>query len=673
MKQLASGIFVPDEWARSVAEGGKPVPNSTVPDIYKSSGYVQRAAQLYKSLQESKLPPFRRKLMPGLALLGVYEGINDPGQAHARLVDILRRISQSWFIRAIIETRIKQLRRFCKRPRFLGDAGARMQLKDRNAHPTAQDRIRMEAILDWWLRGGDESYSPIYDAKGVYSRDGLTRALPAVDAAGVFVRDLYTLGMATFWVEPTQDSRWGARMMTPLDAGLMRRTFPKLPPDTKLAEDVGTYTPYTPRLRPEMRHAEWVMVHPNNPREIIAEYHTSEVNVAIENPRSDYWTQGYGYSPLESALELVVGMLTAVQYNTSWFTENHVPPAILVGAGSYSEDWLSDFLQTFIQQSGGPGKWHKLPVLFGAEDAKLQYIPLKDYQHDDMRWRDWMWFVLTAICALMQIAPEEMNFTSFRPAGSGMGDKNDTAERVTEAKDTGFRDLVYTYEAFINNVLQLFFIDEQSGMCPYEFRMCGIDENDEEREINLRRAELESGLKTPNEQRANADDAPYYDPMDPVLWRRIMRKVRDRAAARGTDLEADRALWMEITAEAYEAAGGELRMWPDLPVSPLTAQARSQDLQSEQQKSQMEMMQQQQAGMGMGMGMGADQGDEEDTGQHQTPWSLYGHGNDVQEPDEGPGQSTGGMAKSVTRREGDRLTGYIRRHNDGTLEVTIER
>lgn len=578
-KPTIGGVLVPPGHQSAVLETAKTALSASG---YGTPSYLQKQDDLYKSLLMSPQPRFRRKLLPGLTLLGAYDGINDPGEAHERVVQLLRKISNTWFIRAIIETRIRQVKRFCKRPRFRGDVGISIRMADPQARPSAGDEKRMQAILEWVLRSGDERDTYIDSSCGVYSADGFTEAPPLRQAVAMYMRDTLTLDMVCQWIEPTGDRRWPFRFITPVDAGLIRRTFPKLSKDAEIADLTANYTPYQPKMRPNLDHAEWVMVNPTNPRDIVAEYSRADMQVMIRNPRTDWWAQGYGYSEVESVVELVLGLMSAVQFNTSWFTENHVPPALLVGSGQFSQDWLNDFLSTIMSQVGGPGKWHKLPAIFGEAESKLQVIPLKEYDRQDMAWQNWINFLIAACCSVMQISPEEVNFGSFKQSSGGLGEKNDTMDRVVEAKDTGLRDLCYEFEAFINALVGRFFADG-TGWGPYRLFIVGVDEEDEERELKLQEQRLNAGITSPNRILAERDEALFYDPQDPELWDKLKTQLRERAKELGHNLDEDPPKFDRMVSELYTEKGGKLRRWPDLPISPNASQARTMEIQGEQQ------------------------------------------------------------------------------------------
>jgi len=521
---------------------------------------------------------FPRKILPSLASLGVYQGIQDVHKATNLTFDILRRLANTPIIRMIIETRVRQVQRYARPPRFRGDTGFRVTLRDPNARPTAGDYRRMEHITQFLLDGGVRRRRSVDGAWGVWSGDEYDEALPLMDAVGVLVRDSLTMDAAALWLNPTAPNdrdKIPCVMFKPVDAALIRRCLLPLPRGVELAGEAQQYTPYQPEIRRDLRVPAFVMLTPDG--KPLMEFGRDELAYLVRNPRSDWWSQGYGYAELESLLDVVVGLLTAVHYNVSYFTENHVPPAIMVGSGQFSEEWLQDFLSTMVSQVGGPNKWHKLPLLFGDENARLELIPLRSGQREDMLWREWLIFLINLACSEFHIAAEEVNFQAFLTRG-GVLTQAAGAERVTTAQDTGLRPLVYHLFAYLDRwIVSRFWADPNTGVGPYTIVPEGVDQEDEQAALQADSAAISSGRRTVNEVRQERGEAPYRDPLDDDLWNDCENVIRRRWAEAERYPEAFR----EKVEQLYRAAGGKFARWPDAPANPTLLQIWMQEHQAD--------------------------------------------------------------------------------------------
>lgn len=530
---------------------------------------------------------FARRVSPFLAMMGAYHGIVEPSKASQITLDLLRQMGRSTAIlRAIIDTRVLQVKRFCRPGTDHNRPGFAVELRDAAARPTHKDKQRMAELVDLVARGGVRRRRPWDRAWGVWSGDFLEKAMPFPQAMGALTRDSLILDGGAVWLNQGLDSeRWPVTFFKPIDTGLIRAVLPAREHFDLRFETQAPLEDFRNPLNPNL-HPEWVLLRPDQSataaseeERVCAAYGPNDLAYLIRNQQTDWWAQYYGYSELETMLEVVLSIINGIAYNRSWFTNNSVPPGILYGTGNFGEEWLSEFVTTLVMQVSGAQRWHKMPMLFGDDPAaKLEYLQLRDTKGQDMMWREWLIFLINLACACYHIAAEEVNFQAFLTRGGGLGDSGG-AERVAMAQETGLRTLIQDQEDFVDEAtVSKFYPDPENGVGPYRLVFHGLDDEDEEHTHQYALEDVQGGLKTINEIRAIRDEPPVRDPVNTELW----DQVRERALALRPELATDPLRLDEVTDKVYRKHHGSYHRWPDMPIGAGALQARSQELQEQQ-------------------------------------------------------------------------------------------
>ena len=314
---------------------------------------------------------------------------------------------------------------------------------------------------------------------------------------------------------------------------------------------------YEAEIRPELdHHVAWVELDERG--EVQREFAWHELGYLVRNPCSDTWTVGYGRSELEYLIAIVTGLVTGVQFNVDYFTDNYIPTGILILAGEWQEEKIEQFHADLIAKAAGPGNYHRLPLLFSSDpQAVAQFLNLRMNTQIDMYWERWLSWITTVICALYGMAPEEIYFQSFRGVTQALQEA-DPATRIQQGHDTGFVPLMTHIATFINENV-IWRIDED-----FEFQWQNLDPHDEQRELNLIQMRLNAGMLSINEARAERDEPEIKDPLDPELYRRIEQRVQRK----WPDLRGDAVECQRVTRQIYESLGGRYARWPDAPGMP---------------------------------------------------------------------------------------------------------
>ena len=378
----------------------------------------------------------------------------------------LRRMSLVPAISAIINTRLNQVARFARRPRFDGDTGFQVRLKDRKQKMSEAARKRAMEIEDFFLKTG-----AVRNAK---RKDNFNQFLRKI------VRDTLTLDAMTW--ENVPNLKGGLAEIWAVDATTIELVanapvsdeykLPVYVPQTKRGFQVSGDIAYVQRINGQ----------------IVAEYTEDELAYAIRNPRTDLEYTDFGMSELETLIEIVTGIVNGVRYNTSYFNHSSLPQGVLEIVGKYKDTHLEAFKRHWKNlTSGAAGKW-AVPVMALEEGQGFKFTPFKN-SNRDMEFNEFLEFLFNIACAVYQIDPNEVGFKSWT-SGNSMSASDNTEVKMEGSKDKGFIPLMnFLSDTFNSEIVDR--IDPE-----FEFCWVGVDEEDEDKKLERQKTQVEMGAKT---------------------------------------------------------------------------------------------------------------------------------------------------------------------------------
>lgn len=380
---------------------------------------------------------------------------------------MLRRMAQVPAIAAIIQTRLNQVGRYARRPRFEGDMGFEIALKDRKAKMTDAKRKRAMELEDFFLKTGT--------VKNRLRKDNFNTFLRKI------TRDTLTLDAMTW--ENTMNMKGTIAELWAIDASTI-----ELVAEAPVSE-IYTLPVYVPATRGGARISGEIAYVQRVNGQIAAEFTEDELAYGVRNPRTDLEYTDFGMSEMEMLIEIVTGIVNGVRYNTSYFSASHMPQGVLELIGKYEDKHLEGFKRHWKQlTSGAAGKW-ATPVMAMEEGNGFKFTEFKK-SNRDMEFNEFLEFLFNIASAVYQIDPNEVGFKSWT-SNSGAGMKSDNTEaKMEQSKDKGFVPLMnFLSDMFNSDIVDL--IDDE-----FEFRWVGVDEQDEDKKLERQKGQLESGVKT---------------------------------------------------------------------------------------------------------------------------------------------------------------------------------
>lgn len=443
---------------------------SDVLDVYARA---PRPGELRKALNEANsdyIPP-KSAIIDPLNQAG-YGGTRDKPTPIP--YSTLRRMAQIPAVSAIINTRLNQVARFSKRPRYNGDTGFKIALKDKSQKMGDKEKKRAYEIEEFFLKTGVEKNKVRKDNFNTFLRkivrDSLTLDVVAFEKVGTFgatlkgkqdVSEIWAIDGATIELVINNPTGEGSNY------------------------DMPVYKPMTKSGLNNIGDLAYVQKVNGL---ITAEYTEDEFAFAIRNPRTDLDFVDFGMSELETLMEIVTGIVNGTRYNTSYFSHSHLPQGVLEIVGKYKDEHLQAFKRHWKTiTEGASGKW-SVPVMGLEEGQGFKFTPFKQ-SNRDMEFNEFLEFLFNISCAVYQIDPNEVGFKSWS-SGSGMSQSDNTQAKMDSSQDKGFHPLMdFLSDTFNSEIVDL--IDED-----YVFEWVGVSDEDEDKKLERQKQEIESGVKT---------------------------------------------------------------------------------------------------------------------------------------------------------------------------------
>ncbi len=415
-------------------------------------------------------------------------------------------VDQTPILNAVIMTRIKQVQRFCRAQENGVGPGFEIRLKDKDAHVSGADKDRIKSLQSFFSNCGFES-------------NPRKRARLKRDDFGTFMakltRDSLTMDSAPIETEFKRDKSLGMDGMYAVDGATIR-----------LCTEEGY------QGDDEIRALQVVQ---GRPRTL---YTFDNLIYKPRNPRTDVLVGGYGMSECEVLIRTVTYLLNAMTYNGKYFDSNSIPKGVLHMSGQYDKDDLAAFKRYLKSMTNGVQNAWAMPVMVSKDqESKASYEKFGN-DHDEMAFAKWMTFLTSIICAIFGIGPDEINFESFSSKNGGIGNGNDTEEKLASSKDKGLHPLLSYFEDEFSDYIVSDFSDD------LVFRFTGLTEEDEDKKFERQKLTL-----TVNEMRAldSLDEIPEAwgnAPINPSLlgaWQAEQQAGQEDFGTPGPDGEAQPA------------------------------------------------------------------------------------------------------------------------------------
>ncbi len=167
--------------------------------------------------------------------------------------------------------------------------------------------------------------------------------------------------------------------------------------------------------------------------------------------RSDFPTWRRGYSIMEQAVRITGMILNAMTMNASNFTNDRIPPGMLILPGFQNQIMLEKLKKVMWAYLQGAQNKHRLPIVGLPADAKAQYIAFHE-SAKDMEFHTFMTLLSTFLFSLSGTSPNEAYLASFQDALKGSRLNEESNDGIfRRSQDTGLNSFVMHLETQVLN------------------------------------------------------------------------------------------------------------------------------------------------------------------------------------------------------------------------------
>jgi hypothetical protein len=441
-----------DEQQDAMRQAQQAAMPTSVDNMLPMVQYVQEQyaeQEMQKALARSKVIPFpsraARERDPGMQSVWLDDQrLNIMGEWYDRPsafgFDMMRAmVDQTPILSAVILTRQRQVKRFCRIQADGKGAGFQIAMKDPSMKLGDQEKKSIQLLEGFFTNCGWET-SPRQRMR--LKRDNFSGFMAKT------VRDSLIMDSAPIETEWKRDRNLGLDGFYAVDGATIR-----------LCNEVG------------YQGDDEIFALQVVEGMIRAAYTYDDLIYVPRNPRSDVLVGGYGMGETELLVRVVTGFLNAMTYNLKYFDSNSIPKGLLHLSGDYSNEDLSSFKRYWNSMVKGINNAWTLPVMVSKNQESKASFENFGVDVNEIMFAKWMTFLTSIICAIYGIAPDEINFESFTSGTSSLSG-NDTEEKLINSKDKGLRPLLSHFEDLFSDFVVSEFGDK------YCFRWTGLDDED---------------------------------------------------------------------------------------------------------------------------------------------------------------------------------------------------
>ena len=395
-------------------------------------------------------------------------GYKDPMFYGSLPFEVLRRMGDIFFVRAVVNTRVEQVQNFLHFSTDEQKEGYTIRRKrnpfeKQSTEHSREDQIKIAYIRKFLEEGGFHDKWESFDTFQDFGRK--------------VVFDSLTLDQLAF--EIVRDRSWNLARYRAVDASLIR-FLDSIDPKFRDEFEKYRFKGYLPKYC--MAWQGQIMENPVTHESVI--FYPWELGIGIRNKSTNIYKNGYGTSELETLSSVMTWILWGFEYNGNYFSKSSQPKGIInVKNPNISQSSLDEFRQAWQQTMVGTRNSHRMPIINGLD---LQWLDLSKNTNRDMEFSDWLKFLLVMSCAVYRIDPSELGF-QFKDQTNIFGQAGQK-ERLQHSKDKGLKPIL----VFLQEVINYYLVSEMDE--DFEFVFTGVDAEDEGRQVEIDAKKIQNGM-----------------------------------------------------------------------------------------------------------------------------------------------------------------------------------
>lgn len=355
--------------------------------------------------------------------------------------DVLRgAVDRLPLINGIINTRVDQIMPYCQYAEEEGDRGYRLALADRSMAESEYSDREVDELVKFIAQTGFE-YDP--EREDDFS-----------DFVGMMIRELLVIDQIGTEV---QFNRVGdARAFWLLDGATLRR------------------------VTDESDFARGVRFVQEIETQIYNEYTADMLIFDYKFKRADIRYRGYGYSPVEQALDIITTLLFGYNYIRDQLIKDRVPRGFISVMGDVGKPEMDAIRNYWWTAMTGAGASFNIPILPSGKDGVGVDFKMIGHNAKDMEFHKTLMFVSSLIGAVFSIDLLELGIKT-EDTQAVIGESNEP--RISSSKDRGLHSLLMFIQQYMNKILLK--VGEK-----YKFVFEGMFEEDYDKQASIRVKEI---------------------------------------------------------------------------------------------------------------------------------------------------------------------------------------
>jgi len=210
------------------------------------------------------------------------------------------------------------------------------------------------------------------------------------------------------------------------------------------------------------------------------EYGADDLIFDYRYKRSDVKYRGYGYSPVEQAIDVITTLLFGYQYIRDQLMKDKVPKGFLAVMGDVAKPQLDSIRNYWYAAMAGAGGQWAIPILPSGKDGVGIDFKTLSQSNKDMEYYKTITFVSSLVGAVFSIDLAELGIkTQDRVPLIG----ENIEPKLQHSKDRGLTSMLSYLEQHINKVIRK--ITQK-----YRFKFKGIEREDEDKKADVRTKQL---------------------------------------------------------------------------------------------------------------------------------------------------------------------------------------
>lgn len=355
--------------------------------------------------------------------------------------DVLRgSVDRLPLINGIINTRIDQIMPYCQYAEEEGDRGYRLVLADRAMDESEYSDKEVDDLVRFIDQTGFD-----YDPE---------REDDFADFVGMMIRETLVIDQIATEI---QFNRVGdARAFWMLDGATIRRVTDE--------SDFDRGVRYVQQIE----------------QQIYNEYTADMLIFDYKFKRADVRYRGYGYSPVEQALDIITTLLFGYNYIRDQLIRDRIPRGFISVMGDVGKPEMDAIRNYWWTAMTGAGASFNIPILPSGKDGVGVDFKMIGHNAKDMEFHKTLMFVSSLVGAVFSIDLLELGIKT-EDTQAVIGESSEP--RISSSKDRGLQSLLMFIQQYINKIMRK--VGEK-----YKFVFEGMIEEDYEKQAGIRTKEI---------------------------------------------------------------------------------------------------------------------------------------------------------------------------------------